>query len=85
VGGGVSVDSLPGLRRIRDVKLTRFETRKVIMWSSALDLPKIEEGMLAALQFELKWLTNKRDYYNSIFQEDEKRFTTLKNRWNLSD
>ena len=85
VGGGVSVDSLPGLRRIREVKLTRFETRKVIMWSSALDLPKIEEGMLAALQFELKWLTNKRDYYNSIFQEDEKRFTTLKNRWNLTD
>ena len=55
------------------------------MWASALDLPKIEEGMLAALQFELKWLTNKRDYYNSIFQEDEKRFTTLKNRWNLTD
>ena len=85
VGGGVSVDSIPGLKRIRDVKLTRFETRKVVMWSSALDNSKIEDGMLAALQFELKWLTNKRDYYNAIYREDEKRFTTLKSRWNLQD
>jgi hypothetical protein len=85
VGGGVSVDSLPALRRIRDVKLTRFETRKIIMWSEALDRPNIDDGMLLALQFELKWLTNKREYYNAIFNEDEKRFTTLKTRWNLSD
>lgn len=85
VGGGVSVDSLPALRRIRDVKLTRFETRKIIMWSEALDKPNIDDGMLLALQFELKWLTNKREYYNAIYLEDEKRFTTLKSRWNLTD
>ena len=85
VGGGVSIDSLTALRQIQNSHLTRFETRKVVMSASALDLPSIEEGLLAALQFELKWLTNKRNYYNAIFSEDEKRFNTLRSRWGISD
>lgn len=85
VGGGVSIDSLDGLRQVRDIHLTRFETRKVVMSASAIDISEIKDGMLAALQFELKWLTNKRNYYNAIFREDEKRFNTLKTRWGLTD
>ena len=44
VGGGVSMDSLSALRTIRDTRLTRFETRKIIFLSVALDLPRIEQG-----------------------------------------
>lgn len=85
VGGGVSIDSLDGLREVRSIHLTRFETRKIVMSSSALDILVINDGMLAALQFELKWLTNKRNYYSVIYREDEKRFNTLKSRWGLAD
>jgi len=84
VGGGVSQDSIDFLRAVRAVHLTRFETRKIVMSADALELSTLNDGLLAALQFELKWLTNKRDYYNSIFMEDEKRFTTLQKRWGVN-
>lgn len=83
VGGGVSRDSIEFLRRVRSIHLTRFETRKVVMSADAIDSSDLADGLLAALQFELKWLTNKRDYYNAIYMEDEKRFTTLKQRWGV--
>ena len=44
VGGGVFMDSFSALRTIRDRRLTRYETRKNICPSGALDLPRIEQG-----------------------------------------
>ena len=82
VGGGVSMDSLSALRTIRDTRLTRFETRKIIFSSGALDLPRIEQGLLTAVEFELNWLKNKRAFYEVIFTEDEKRINMLEARWN---
>ena len=81
VGGGVSMDSLSALRTIRDTRLTRFETRKIIFSSGALDLPEIEKGLLTAVEFELSWLKNKRAFYEIIFTEDEKRINMLEARW----
>ncbi|MDB4536946.1 aldolase/citrate lyase family protein, partial [Oceanospirillaceae bacterium] len=81
VGGGVSMESLSALRQIRDTRLTRFETRKIIFSSDALDLNGIEKGLLTAVEFELSWLKNKRAFYEVIFTEDEKRIQMLETRW----
>ena len=81
VGGGVSRDALGVLRQVADIHLSRYETRKVIFGSSSLELPKIQKGLLLAVDFELNWLKNKRDAYSVIYKEDEKRIEMLSQRW----
>lgn len=82
VGGGVSPESIPTLRRIRAIRLDRFETRKVIFDAGVLDGHDAARGMEVAIEFELAWLKNKRDYYRTIAAEDEQRIGMMEARQN---
>jgi len=70
---------LGALKAINNVHLNRFETRKIIFNSTCID--NSGQGLLNAVNFELLWLKNKRDYYGRIFAEDDKRIEMLESRW----
>ncbi len=80
VGGSVSSDAIDALREVRAVRLDRFETRKVIFDGSALDSDRIYDGIAAAIDFELNWLRNKRDYYHAAASEDLGRIEMMEKR-----
>jgi hypothetical protein len=80
VGGGVSVSSLPFFRAFPAGHLDRFETRKVIFGCPAA-LSNPEEAFLKAVEFELLWLKNKKQYYGQIYSEDDARIQMLERRY----
>lgn len=80
VGGSVSALSIEALQEIRAVRLDRFETRKVVFDAKILADAKIEAAIQNAVDFELAWLKNKRDYYHSISGEDASRIEMMDKR-----
>jgi len=81
LGGGVSADSLPFMRRLPVGCLDRYETRKVIFSCPEGLGEDADKGILKAVGFELMWLKNKRDFYGRIFEEDRARIQMLQSRY----
>jgi 4-hydroxy-2-oxoheptanedioate aldolase len=83
VGGGVSVHSKPFFSSFPAGHIHRFETRKLVFsCPGGLDNP--EEAFLKAVEFELLWLKNKKQYYGSIHREDDARLVMMENRYQES-
>jgi hypothetical protein len=80
VGGSISPESIPVLREIREVRLDRFETRKVVFDAAVLVGDSVEDGIKNAMEFETAWLRNKRDYYAAIAVEDAARIEMMERR-----
>jgi hypothetical protein len=80
VGGGVSVNSLPFFRAFPPGHIDRFETRKVIFGCPGA-LGNTEEAFLKAVEFELLWLKNKKQFYGQIYSEDDARIQMLERRY----
>jgi hypothetical protein len=76
VGGGVSVHSLSFLNAFPDGHLDRFETRKVIFERPGVSRDP-ESALRKAIEFELLWLKNKKNYYGAIYHEDDARLETI--------
>jgi 2-keto-3-deoxy-L-rhamnonate aldolase RhmA len=77
IGGKILVDSIPFLKQLNEMNLiNKFETRKVVFKSTALD-GNIEDGIIKAIEFELLWLKSKRRYYSRAKVEDEDRIKRL--------
>jgi 4-hydroxy-2-oxoheptanedioate aldolase len=83
VGGGVSVHSLPFFRSFPAGHIDRFETRKVVFECPGA-LENREEAFLRAVEFELLWLRNKKNYYGAIHREDDARLAMMEERYRTS-
>jgi hypothetical protein len=83
VGGGISRDSINFLKHLIQIKLNRFETRKIIFNKECIKLKNLYKAFTLALKFEILYLQNKRDYYRGIVKEDKLRIQDLKKRWNI--
>jgi hypothetical protein len=84
VGGGVNPDSIDLLQKIRTTRLDRFETRKVVFDAAVLDGGMASAAMELAIEFELLWLKNKREFYRGIAAEDEARIAMMEARQKTS-
>jgi 4-hydroxy-2-oxoheptanedioate aldolase len=80
IGGAIAVESLPFLREFAPGLLDRYETRKICFACPGGLGKDAEKGIHKAVEFELLWLQNKRNYYKAISQEDDKRIAMLEER-----
>jgi hypothetical protein len=80
VGGSVAVEAAAALREVRQVRLDRFETRKIVFDGASAELADFDAAIANAVAFELAWLENKRDYYGAIAQEDAARIRMMQER-----
>lgn len=83
VGGAVSAHSMPFFKAFPANHLDKFETRKIVFaCPGALGNP--EAAFLKAVEFELLWLKNKKEYYGFIHREDDARLDMMEARYRSS-
>ncbi len=81
VGGAIAVDSLPFLLDLPKGTLDRYETRKICFQCPQALGKEADKGISKAVEFELAWLQNKRNYYKAIAEEDDNRIAMLEERF----
>ena len=59
---------------------SRIVTPRSCATKPAIQSHAIHAGIRNAVEFELAWLKNKRDYYGTIAAEDEKRIQMMEAR-----
>ncbi len=79
VGGAITSNSLPFLQSFPVGHLDRFETRKVI-FSCPMALDNPIAAFNKAIEFEVLWLKNKKNYYGKIYTEDDVRIAMMEKR-----
>lgn len=85
IGGGVSSRSLPFFKKLPENYLNKIETRKIIFNAQKLlKMDKAKEGILKAIEFELMWIKNKREFYGVMHDYDSQRIITLENCYKKS-
>ena len=80
VGGAISAHSMPFLKSFPKGHLDRYETRKVV-FGCPKALSNTEEAFLKAVEFEILWLKNKKDYYGAIHRKDDARLAMMEERY----
>jgi hypothetical protein len=80
-GGAVSIDSVDALTQLQKVRLDRYETRKVVFSGENLAAGQARDAIQLAGRFELLWLENKQQYYQTLAMEDDKRLRMLQIRF----
>lgn len=85
IGGSVSTRSLKFFKKLSESSLNKIETRKIIFDAQKLlKSENAQEGILKAIDFELMWIKNKRDFYGIKRDEDDKRLIILENCYKKS-
>lgn len=83
VGGAVSVHSMNFFKAFPAGHLDKFETRKVVFGCPDA-LKNTEAAFLKAVEFEIMWLKNKKNYYGAIYSEDDNRLKMMEERYRAS-
>lgn len=84
IGGAVSIDSFSFLKNLHsEGLLDKFETRYAI-FDPSIALKNLPKALAKAQEFEYEWLVNKKNYYLSFANQDDKRIEMIKSRLNNS-
>lgn len=75
-GGNIGIESIPFIIGMSDVA-ERFETRKVVITMDNNE-EHLKKAIHKALNFELLWLLNKKNYYTRLSLEDEARIERMR-------
>lgn len=84
IGGAISIDSLSFLENLySEGLLDKFETRYAI-FDPSVALKNLPKSLFLAQQFEYEWLSNKRDFYLSLGNQEKNRIEMIESRINKS-
>lgn len=83
MGGGIDETASEFISKLlKKHLLDYYETRKIV-FATNKKISNMKEGIILANRFELMWLQNKKNYYTTIYHEDDLRINMLKKRVKL--